>query len=62
MIRTRENKIMGKKRVDKLHEFFLALMPKHSQAYEKFYEKAWDPECSAAGTAHDHDEKKYFVN
>lgn len=26
-IRTRENKIIGRKRVDKLHEYFQALMP-----------------------------------
>lgn len=34
---------MGKMRVDKLHEYFQSLMPKNSNAYEKFYEKAWDP-------------------
>jgi len=45
---------MGKKRVDKLHEFFEALMPKHSDAHKKFYEKAWDPECFMASGDHDH--------
>jgi len=54
MVRTRENKIMGKMRVDKLHEYFNALMPKHSDAHNEFYKKAWDPECFKAGSGHDH--------
>lgn len=36
-IRTRENKRMGAMRIDKLHEYFQALMPKHSDAHVKFY-------------------------
>lgn len=38
-IRTRENKRMGSMRIDKLHEYFQALMPKNSNAHDKFYSK-----------------------
>jgi hypothetical protein len=30
-------------RVDKLHNYFQSLLPPKSQAYQKFYEKAYDP-------------------
>ena len=53
-------------RVDKLHEYFQALMPKPSVAHKKFYEKQWDPsdylDDLEDENAHVHDEKRYFVN
>ena len=48
-IRTRDNKRLGKMRVDELHAHFESLMPKNSSKYEKFYEKAWDPSQFNAG-------------
>ena len=42
-IRTRENQRLGKMRVDNLHGYFQSLLPKPSDAFNKFYEKAWDP-------------------
>jgi len=42
-IRTRENKRMGKMRIDKLVAYFESLMPAKSTMYQQFYEKAWDP-------------------
>ena len=41
-IRTRENKIIGDKRIDDLHQYFQALLPRHSKAHDKFYEKQWN--------------------
>lgn len=63
-VRTRENKRIGAKRIDKLHEYFLALLPRLSNAHEKFYSKQWNIDDYAANTrhGHDHDEKHYFVN
>ena len=42
-VRTRDNQRLGKMRVDKVHEYFQSLFPKNSNAWEQFYEKAWDP-------------------
>lgn len=53
-IRTRENKRMGKMRVDELHEHFQSLMPSKSNKYEQFYAKAWDPSTFSTGTCGDH--------
>jgi len=58
---------MGAMRIDKLHEYFQALMPKHSNAHNKFYEKQWNADHFVAGGdhtghGHEHDEKRYFVN
>ena len=36
-IRTRENKRMGTMRIDKLHEYFQALLPRQSNAYTNMY-------------------------
>jgi len=48
-IRTRENKRMGKMRVDELHFYFQTLMPNKSTAFEKFYADAWKvPEGAVA--------------
>ena len=61
-IRTRENKRMGTMRIDKLHDYFQSLLPKHSKAYEKFYEKAWDPSCFKVGECDLHHEEEKFIN
>ena len=65
-VRTRENKRIGAKRIDQLHEYFLALLPKHSNAQTKFYEKQWNiddyVDQDKVGHGHDFDEKTYFVN
>lgn len=53
-IRTRENKRLGTKRVDELHEYFLSLMPANSKRYEQFYEKAWNPANYAADACGGH--------
>ena len=42
-IRTRDNERIGKMRIDKLHEYFQSLLPNQSNAFEQFYEKAWNP-------------------
>ena len=42
-VRSRDNKRMGKFRVDQLHHHFQSLMPKKSKAYQKFYSNMWDP-------------------
>lgn len=42
-VRTRENQRLGKMRVDILHTYFQSLLPPKSEAYNKFYENAWDP-------------------
>ena len=42
-VRTREMKILGKIRVDKVAQMFKAESPGPSQAYENFYQKAFDP-------------------
>ena len=42
-VRTRDNQRLGKMRVDKVHEYFESLLPRNSNAWERFYEKAWDP-------------------
>jgi hypothetical protein len=47
-IRTRENKRIGKMRIDELHAYFQSLIPAKSNAFEKFYEKAWKPPAGAA--------------
>ena len=48
-IRTRENKRMGKMRVDELHYYFQSLMPAKSGAFERFYADAWKlPEGASA--------------
>ena len=44
---------MGKMRVDELHHYFQSLMPNQSTAYEKFYEKAWDPAHFSTSTCGD---------
>lgn len=63
-IRTRENKRIGRKRIDKLHEYFQALLPGKSNAYRKYYEKQWNIDEFAKGEehTHEHDEKRYWVN
>lgn len=48
-IRTRDNKRMGKMRVDELHYHFQTLMPAKSGAFERFYADAWKaPEGAGA--------------
>ena len=42
-VRTREMKILGKIRVDKVAQMFKAESPGPAQAYENFYQKAFDP-------------------
>ena len=55
-------------RIDKLHEYFQALMPKPSKAHKEYYKKQWNvddfikPGDSHEGHGHEHDEKKYYVN
>ena len=44
-VRTREMKILGKMRVDKVGEMFKAENPAPSLAYENFYKKAFDPKA-----------------
>lgn len=65
-VRTRENKRIGTKRIDQLHEYFLALLPRHSNAHIKFYEKQWNLDDYVSGAeaaaGHIHDEQHYFVN
>jgi len=65
-VRTRENKRIGAKRIDQLHEYLQALLPKHSKAHVEFYKNQWNVDNFAAedkvGHGHDHDEKQYFVN
>lgn len=52
-IRSRDNQRIGKMRVDKAHEFFQSLLPKNSNKFEQFYEKAWDPAHFSTGTCAD---------
>ena len=42
-IRTRDNKRMGKMKLDELNEYFKSLLPQNSKRYEQFYAEAWDP-------------------
>jgi len=42
-IRTRDNKRMGKMRIDELNHYFESLMPKKASMYDEFYRKAWNP-------------------
>lgn len=41
-VRTRENKRIGTMRIDKLHEYFQALLPRQSKAHEEFYANEWN--------------------
>ena len=42
-IRTRDNKRMGKMRIDELHAYFQTLYPQESNKSKLFYEKSWNP-------------------
>lgn len=42
-IRTRDNKRMGKMRIDDLVEHFKSLEPKQTDKFDTIYAKAWDP-------------------
>lgn len=42
-IRTRDNKRIGKMRIDELVEHFKTLEPKQTESFETIYQKAWDP-------------------
>lgn len=42
-IRTRDNKRMGKMRVDELVEHFKSLEPAQTTKFDEIYKKAWDP-------------------
>ncbi len=42
-------------RIDELHNYFQSLLPGKSKKFEKFYEKAWDPEKFKAGACCERD-------
>lgn len=52
-IRTRDNKRMGKMKLDDLNEYFKSLLPQNSSMYEKFYAEAWDPKKFNTGCCGD---------
>ena len=43
-IRSREDKRVGKMRIDELAEFFRSLSPKPSRSHDNLYNNAWKPE------------------
>ena len=43
-IRTREEKRLGKKRVDEVHKYFKSLYPEKSKVHKEYFSKMWKPE------------------
>lgn len=57
-VRTREEKRIGKMRVDDLVKMFEEQMPAKSKNFEDFYNKAWKPEDYPAQEAQPVNDKK----
>ena len=43
-VRSREDKQIGRMRVDKAAEYFKGLLPSESSSYDKLYSKVWKAE------------------